>query len=143
MGGMSTRAKAEARRKLQAGEPLTGLEASYLYGLTAGFAPLKQRIAKQRIAELAGTRKRQAAEGGKLEGKPPGAGGPTPPPVELTLEPDTVFDTCLTCGYADGFKLALERPGAGGAQLILICPRCHQRYTVGLIITPEKGTTPP
>lgn len=143
MGGMSARAKVEARRKLQAGEPLTGLEASYLYGLTAALPSDRVAPLKQRIAELAGTHKRQAADGGKLDGKLTKEGGPSPPPVELTLEPDTVFDTCLTCGYTDGFKLALEASGAGGARLILICPRCHQRYTVGLTITPEKGTTPP
>ncbi len=137
--------KAEARRKFAAGERLTALEASYLYGLssTLTLKPDKLAVFKKLIAELAGRgspERRGSNSESKIDVKSESATkvDPAPPPVPLTPLPDGGFDTCLTCGYADGFHLALS-PGPDH-RVILICPECGQRYDLGMSIGRSMST---
>lgn len=131
MPSMSDKEKAEARRKFSEGEALNALEASYLYGLSSSLPLKPDQLAafKQRVAELSG---KGAPAGRPTTSKPSRSAGIVPPPLRLAPNPAEGFDTCLTCGYADGFHLA-PAPG-GGNRVLLICPECGQRYDLGMCI---------
>ncbi|MBD3372753.1 MAG: hypothetical protein GF403_08565 [Candidatus Coatesbacteria bacterium] len=127
---MSDKEKAEARRKLSKGEALSPREVSYLYGLSATLPLEPEQLAafKRRVAELSGKRRPTA---GSSKTHPVRTVKPSPP-LRLAPSPAEGFDTCLTCGYADGFHLA-PAPGVGN-RVLLICPECGQRYDLGMSI---------
>lgn len=44
--------------------------------------------------------------------------------------------TCPACNYKDGFHVSFQMDGATKkGQIILICPNCHSRFSIGWPVT--------
>jgi transcription elongation factor Elf1 len=49
-----------------------------------------------------------------------------------TIKPEGEIYTCPTCGYTDGFHVSFKVDGSKRkAEIILICPNCHNRFQLG------------
>ena len=52
-------------------------------------------------------------------------------PIKLEPEENKLY-TCPVCGYTDGFHVSFHfKNDSDGAEIILICPSCHQRFQIG------------
>jgi hypothetical protein len=49
-------------------------------------------------------------------------------PMELQAKGELY--TCPICHYADGFHIAFKINDRNEAEIILICPSCHQRFRI-------------
>jgi hypothetical protein len=51
------------------------------------------------------------------------------------IKPQKEFYTCPGCSYKDGFHVSFQRDGKkSDYKIVLICPQCHKRYTIGWTI---------
>ena len=49
-----------------------------------------------------------------------------------TIKPEGEIYVCPACGYTDGFHVSFKITGsAQKADIYLICPNCHKRFTLG------------
>ena len=60
--------------------------------------------------------------------------------VEISdVTPDEEFYECPSCGYSDGFHVALKMMSNGRqGEIILICPECHKRFRIGWPMTMDR-----
>jgi len=50
----------------------------------------------------------------------------------VTIKPEGEIYTCPACQYKDGFHVSFDlREASGEGRIILICPSCHRRFTIG------------
>ena len=49
-----------------------------------------------------------------------------------SIKPEGEIYACPACGYKDGFHVSFKITGsAQKADIYLICPNCHKRFTLG------------
>jgi len=48
-----------------------------------------------------------------------------------SIDIDRELSRCPECGYEDGFHVSFQRRDDGALDVILICPSCSARFTVG------------
>jgi len=54
------------------------------------------------------------------------------------IKPEGKISTCPACGYKDGFHVSFQvAENQRQAQIILICPDCHQRFQLGWQVSLE------
>jgi DNA-directed RNA polymerase subunit M/transcription elongation factor TFIIS len=52
------------------------------------------------------------------------------------IEPKGEIYRCPSCGYEDGFHVSFRFEAEGSAaEVFLICPSCHSRFSLGWKIT--------
>lgn len=51
----------------------------------------------------------------------------------VTLKAEGIVSTCPGCGYLDGFHVSFHMANTvtREAEVVLICPNCHKRFTIG------------
>jgi len=50
----------------------------------------------------------------------------------VKIKPEGKFYKCTVCGYTDGFHVSFHfQEDSDRAEIILICPSCHQRFQIG------------
>ena len=48
------------------------------------------------------------------------------------IQPDGEIYICPVCNYTDGFHVAFNmNTGTERGEIVLICPACHNRFTLG------------
>ena len=47
------------------------------------------------------------------------------------IRPEGEIYTCPACGYTDGFHVSFNLANGNDAEIVLICPSCHARFTLG------------
>jgi predicted RNA-binding Zn-ribbon protein involved in translation (DUF1610 family) len=57
-----------------------------------------------------------------------------------TIKPEGEIYVCPACGYTDGFHVSFKVAGATQkADIYLICPNCHKRFTLGWQVDLAQG----
>lgn len=56
------------------------------------------------------------------------------------IEPEGEIYICPSCAYTDGFHVSFKvNPGTSKAEIYLICPNCHSRFTVSWQVNLENS----